>query len=68
MAKQCIQDILYNESFKNKKCDKIEIKLGIKKCLYFTSMNSQIIIFLESLEKIKYQVHLRGIQLKFIPG
>ena len=41
MAKQGVEDILFNESFKNKKCDKIEIKLGInqEKCLYFISMN-----------------------------
>ena len=26
MAKRRVEDILYNESFKNKKCDKIKIK------------------------------------------
>ena len=29
MAKRRVEDILYDESIKNKKCDKIKIKLGI---------------------------------------
>ena len=31
MAKRHVEDILYDESFKNKKCDKIKIKLGINR-------------------------------------
>ena len=31
MAKRRVEDILYGESFKNKKCDKIKIKLGINR-------------------------------------
>ena len=54
LAKRRVENILYDESFKNKKCNKIKIKLGInrkEKCLYFTSINSRIINFLASLEK-----------------
>ena len=29
MSKRRVEDILYDQSFKNKKCDKIKIKLGI---------------------------------------
>ena len=29
MNKRRVEDILYDGSFKNKKCDKIKIKLGI---------------------------------------
>ena len=45
MAKRRVEDILYDKSFKNKKCDKIKIKK------YFTSIKSRIIIFIASLEK-----------------
>ena len=31
MAKRRVEDILYDESFKNKKCDKMKIQLGIDK-------------------------------------
>ena len=50
--------ILYDESFKNKKCAKIKITLGInwEKCLDFIS-NTGIIIFLVSLEK-QYSLNL----------
>ena len=53
MTKRCVEDILYDESFKDKKCDKTKINLGInrEKCFYFISTNSRIIIFLASLEK-----------------
>ena len=47
MAKRDVENILYDESFKTKICDKIKFKLG---CLYFTSVNSGINIFLASLE------------------
>ena len=49
MAKRRVEDILYDESFENKKCDKIKLKLGInreKVQLYFTSMNSlELLVF-----------------------
>ena len=54
MAKLHVEDILYAESFKNKKGDKIEIKFGInwkKASLFLTWMNSQFIIFPCLLEK-----------------
>ena len=59
MSKRHVEDILYDECIKNKKCDKINIKLGIDQkhvltkntCLYFISMISRIIICLASLEK-----------------
>ena len=44
MAERHVEDILYDESFKNKKCDKMKIKF------YFASMNSGIIIVLATLE------------------
>ena len=39
MTKRRVEDILYDESFKDKKCDKTKINLGInrEKCFYFIS-------------------------------
>ena len=70
MAKRRVEYILYDESFKNKKCDKRIIKLGInrEKCRHFASMNSRIIIFLASLEKKKSRVHLDEIKRRIIPS
>ena len=50
--KSCLIFFKWNilkESFKNKKINKLGINR--EECIYFTSMNSRIIIFLASLEK-----------------
>ena len=39
MAKRRVEDILCDESFKNKKCDKIKITLGIKDVRAYCSVH-----------------------------
>ena len=52
MAKRHVEDILYDESIKNKKCDKIKMAY----------INCRIIIFRAK------RVHLGEVKLHFIPG
>ena len=62
-----VEDILHDESFKNKKCDKIKLKLGINRDKFLDEPFELLFFSLHSKNKIS-GVHLCELKLCFILG